>query len=59
VPVEDDDLLLLMNAGDAAIEFRLPEVGWQLLLDTAAPGRLATDPYYLEARSLALLVKAR
>jgi glycogen operon protein len=59
VPVEDDDLLLLMNAGDAAIEFRLPEVGWQLLLDTAAPGRLVTDPYYLEARSLALLVKAR
>jgi glycogen operon protein len=58
-PVEDDDLLLLMNAGDAAIEFRLPEVGWQLLLDTAAPGRLVTDPYYLEARSLALLVKAR
>jgi hypothetical protein len=33
--------------------------GWQLVLDTAAPGRLVTDPYYLQARTLALLVKAR
>jgi glycogen operon protein len=63
VPVEDDDLLLLMNAGESAVEFKLPELtteaGWQLLIDTAAPSRLVTGPYYLEARSLALLVKAR
>jgi glycogen operon protein len=63
VPVEDDDLLLLMNAGESAVDFKLPELtteaGWQLLIDTAAPSRLVTGPYYLEARSLALLVKAR
>ena len=59
VPVEDDDLLLLMNAGESAIEFTLPGAGWQLLLDTAAPGRGVANPYYLQPRTLALLVKAR
>jgi glycogen operon protein len=58
-PVEDDDLLLLLNAGDAAIDFALPGEGWRLCIDTAAPQRLATNPYALEARSLVLLVKAR
>jgi glycogen operon protein len=58
-PVEDDDLLLLVNPSEEPLEFALPDGGWQLVLDTAAPGRLVTDPYYLQARTLALLVKAR
>jgi len=57
--VEDDDLLLLLNAGETAVDFTLPGEGWRLLLDTAAPSRLVTNPYVLEARTLALLVKAR
>jgi len=58
-PLEDDDLLLLLNADEEALEFKLPGTDWQLLLDTAAPGRIVTDPYFLSPRSLALLVKAR
>jgi glycogen operon protein len=58
-PVEDDDLLLLLNAGEDAVEFALPGAGWQLLLDTATPGRGVANPYFLRPRSLALLVKAR
>ena len=58
-PVEDDDLLLLLNAGEAAVDFRLPGEGWKLVVDTAAPQRLVTNPYALEARTLVLLVKAR
>jgi glycogen operon protein len=58
-PLEDDDLLLLLNAGEEAVEFALPGAGWQLLLDTATPGRGVSNPYYLQPRSLALLVKAR
>ena len=59
VPIEDDDLLLLVNAAETAVEFKLPGSGWQLLLDTAAPRRGVADPYYLQPRTLALLVKAR
>jgi len=59
VPVEDDDLLLLMNADDSPIEFQLPDAGWQLVLDTAAPGTGVADPYDLQPRTLALLVKPR
>jgi isoamylase len=59
LPVEDDDLLLLVNAAEDPVEFFLPGEGWRLLVDTAAPSRLATNPYALDARSLALLVKAR
>ena len=58
-PVEDDDLLLLLHAGEAPIEFKLPDDGWQLVLDTAAPGRAMANFYCLEPRTLALLVKAR
>jgi isoamylase len=58
-PVEDDDLLLLLNASEAAVDFALPGEGWRLLVDTAAPQRLVTNPYALEARTLVLLVKAR
>jgi isoamylase len=57
--VEDDDLLLLLNATDQAVDFALPGEGWKLLVDTAAPQRLVTNPYALDARTLALLVKAR
>ncbi len=34
-PVEDDDLLLLLNAHHDAIEFRLPDAAWTVLIDTA------------------------
>jgi glycogen operon protein len=56
-PIEDDDLLLLVNAGEEAIDFTLPAGGWHLLLDTAAPGGGIADPYPLAARALALLAK--
>jgi len=58
-PVEDDDLLLLLHAGESAIEFKLPDEGWTLVLDTAAAGRGAANPYYLQPRTFALLVKAK
>src|SRR5690349_19990446 len=56
-PIEDDDLLLLVNAGEKAIDFALPAGGWHLQLDTAAPGGGVSDPYPLQARALALLAK--
>jgi glycogen operon protein len=58
-PIEDDDLLLLVNAGEAPVDFQLPAGQWHLLLDTAAPGGGVADPYPLGARALALLAKAR
>ena len=58
-PVEDDDLLLLLHAGETPIEFKLPDQGWTLVMDTASPGRGVANPYYLQPRTLALLVKAR
>ncbi|HYY59781.1 MAG TPA: hypothetical protein VE756_00160, partial [Burkholderiales bacterium] len=57
-PIEDDDLLLLVNAGEEPVDFTLPAGGWHLLLDTAAPGGGVADPYSLHARSVALLAKA-
>ena len=57
VPIEDDDLLLLVNSGEEPLEFTLPAGGWHLLLDTAAPGGGVSDPYPLQSRSLALLAK--
>jgi len=56
-PIEDDDLLLLVNAAAQAVEFRLPGGGWHVLLDTAAPGGGVSDPYPLGALALALLAK--
>jgi isoamylase len=63
--VEDDDLLLLLNAHDDTVAFKLPGregEDWHALLDTGHDGfegrrygRGATYP--LAARSLALLVK--
>jgi len=58
-PIEDDDLLLLANAADEAIDFALPAGNWHVLLDTAAPGGGVADPYPLAARALALLAKAK
>jgi hypothetical protein len=48
-----------MNADDSPIEFQLPDAGWQLVLDAAAPGTGVADPYDLHPRTLALLVKPR
>ena len=63
--VEDDDVLLLLNAHDETIDFTLPgreEERWDAVLDTSSeavdgkPYATATT-YSLQARSLALLVK--
>jgi glycogen operon protein len=64
-PVEDDDLLLLLNAHDDSVAFSLPGAEgerWDALLDTGhdgfegrSYGRGATYP--LAAHALALLVK--
>jgi isoamylase len=63
--VEDDDVLLLLNAHDETIDFTLPggeEERWDAVLDTSSeavdgkPYATATT-YPLQARSLALLVK--
>jgi glycogen operon protein len=64
-PVEDDDVLLVLNAHDDSVAFTLPgaEGGrWDALIDTGHPafegkryGRGTTYP--LAARALALLVK--
>ena len=57
-PIADDDLLLLLNAHHEAIEFKLPEGCWTMLLDTAASGISFENSYPLGARSLVLLAKA-
>jgi len=64
-PVEDDDVLLLLNAHDDSVAFTLPGAEgerWDALIDTGHPafegkryGRGTTYP--LAARALALLVK--
>jgi isoamylase len=56
-PIEDEDLLLLLNTGEEPRDFTLPAGGWHLLLDTAAPGGGVSEPYLLQARSLALLAR--
>jgi pullulanase/glycogen debranching enzyme len=58
-PIEDDDLLLLVNAAEEPVDFKLPGGNWHLLLDTATPGAGVTDPYPLGARALALLAKRK
>ncbi|HEU4353164.1 MAG TPA: glycogen debranching protein GlgX [Burkholderiales bacterium] len=58
--IMDDDLLLLMNAHNDAVEFHLPEEAWTVLVDTAQPQMNAPGKHYrLEARSLALLARPR
>jgi isoamylase len=55
-PVEDQDLLLLLNAHHDAIDFSLPDGPWTALLDTARVAPPSFDRAYpLGARSLALL----
>ena len=55
-PVMDDDLLILMNAHDDALDFVLPEAPWLVLLDTARDEpAVPARSYRLEARSLVLL----
>ena len=62
--IEDDTLLILLNAHDATVPFTLPAIDvaseWTAVLDTARVShderRLASgDQYLLESRSLALL----
>jgi isoamylase len=56
--VEDDDLLLLLNAHHDTIAFTLPGSGWRPLLDTARePLPAVSVTYPLEGRSAALLVR--
>ncbi len=67
IPAKDDDFLILFNAHNESIGFRLPALGggpWHALFDTsvellATPtGRFTPDqPYALAARSLALLTR--
>jgi isoamylase len=66
---EDDDFLLLLNAHDGPIDFRLPRdlprAGWRLVFDTAsaqltAPRAIRSDrPLKLIARSSVLLTRPR
>jgi isoamylase len=56
--VEDDDLLLLLNAHHEAIEFVLPGQGWVAVLDTANEAAAVSTKYLLQGRSLALLTRA-
>jgi isoamylase len=69
-PEEDDDFLLLFNAGDEEITFRLPsipeEARWEMVMDTSyyaglkANGFLKPgEAYPLKARSMAALTNAR
>ena len=66
-PEYDDTFLMLMNAGDATVEFTLPRAGsfdrWELVFETARPVGLAPgvpfqmgEPYTLRSRTLALLI---
>jgi glycogen operon protein len=59
--IEDDDLLLLMNAHDAAIAFTLPAArggAWRRLLDTAADADDAPAGEVVEVPGRALVVLA-
>jgi glycogen operon protein len=57
-PLEDDDLLLLLNAHHEAIDFSLPEGPWAALVDTARQELSRPEKIYsLEARSVVLLAK--
>ena len=65
-PITDDTLLILLNAHDQAVPFRIPaddhpDASWEIVLDTAAMDRegQAVRPggtYDLKERSLALFV---
>ena len=55
--VEDDDVLLLLNAHHEAIDFTLPPGDWKSLLDTSEQPFEPGPVYPLQPRSVALLVK--
>jgi isoamylase len=55
--VEDDNLLLLLNAHDEDITFTLPGGPWRSLLDTSGQAVPQGESYPVKSRSLALLVK--
>ncbi len=65
--IVDDDLFLLLNAGDGPVAFAVPEPvgqnGWTVELDTAAPQRRPGDPaggqVALRERHLVLLRRPR
>lgn len=54
---EAPPVAVLMNAGEAAVEFTLPDGAWQLLFDTAEPERATSvaASVRLAARSVVLL----
>jgi glycogen operon protein len=56
-PVEDQDLLLLLNSNPGDVPFPLPSGRWNLLLDTAVEKPEFEKTYPLQGRSLALLAK--
>jgi glycogen operon protein len=54
--LEDEDLLLLLNAHHETVRFQLPQGAWSVLLDTGRPDPVSSSgSYFLEARSVALL----
>jgi glycogen operon protein len=69
IPVEDDDLMLLVNAHEDEMPFRLGEAGgepWQVRIDTDSESGVpqqttydAGSDYPLRGRSLALLCRPR
>ncbi|MCC6196857.1 MAG: glycogen debranching protein GlgX [Burkholderiales bacterium] len=69
VPVEDDDLLMLLNAGSEEASFQLPNGGgrpWHVRIDTDSEDGLPRQPvfaagaaYPLKGRSLVLLCRPR
>jgi glycogen operon protein len=64
-PVIDETLIVLLNASDANVDFRLPEAGlgtrWTAVLDSARPDTHLDETYRslerfpLQARSIAVL----
>ncbi|HEX2738944.1 MAG TPA: glycogen debranching enzyme GlgX, partial [Rubrobacter sp.] len=69
-PEEDDDFLLLFNAGDEEVDFQIPpfpeEARWEVFMDTAYSAGLKPDGYFkpggvytLKSRSMVVLINAR
>jgi glycogen operon protein len=68
MPARDDDFLILFNAHQAPVEFRIPALGqgpwhavfdtWFDLLQTSTERFTPEKPYVLGARGLALLTRA-
>ncbi len=66
-PIEDDDFLVLFNAGEGEVAFTMPAIEgepWQAVVDTAVAGEAlpprrhaAGESYPLQGRSLAVLTR--